>query len=442
MNSSTKKVGLIPVMLMVAGNIMGSGVFLLPASLASTGGIAIYGWLVTIIGAIALSMVYAKISALDNSPGGSYAYARRAFGAFLGYQTNLLYWIAAWVGNIAIAVIGIGYLSYFFPALKDPLIATIVSILILWLFVWINIIGPNLMTKVQSVTTIFALVPIIGVAIFGWFWFKSSVYMDAWNVSGKGTIGAIQSTLNVTLWAFIGVETASVVAGVVENPKKNVPIATIGGVLIAAVSYVLSSTAIMGMIPNAELRLSASPFGDAVQMALGKTAGSVVALCATLGCLGSMGGWTLVAGQSAKAAADDGLFHKIFAKTNKEGTPVAGLIIVGILMTLLQLTTISPSATKQFNVVSSMTVIFTVIPYIYTCAALILIGYGHFGNQVNLYRVVIGVAFIYAVWSVVSSNPREVVLSFAAVLFTAAMYAFSYNREHKMPFPLDKDTTV
>lgn len=246
--SDSHKVGLIPVTLMVSGNIMGSGVFLLPANLASTGGVAIYGWLVTIIGALALSMVYAKMSSLDASPGGSYAYARRAFGPFIGYQTNLLYWLACWVGNIAMVVIGVGYLSYFFPALKDPMIMTLTCVLVLWFFVILNIIGAKMITRVQAVATVLALVPILSVALFGWFWFSGDTYMAAWNVSGKGTLGAIQSTLNVTLWSFIGVESASVAAAVVKNPKKNVPIATIGGVLIAAVCYVLSTTAIMGMI--------------------------------------------------------------------------------------------------------------------------------------------------------------------------------------------------
>ncbi|EHC54990.1 Arginine/agmatine antiporter [Salmonella enterica subsp. enterica serovar Inverness str. R8-3668] len=229
---------------------MGSGVFLLPANLAATGGIAIYGWLVTIIGALALSMVYAKMSSLDPSPGGSYAYARRCFGPFLGYQTNVLYWLACWIGNIAMVVIGVGYLSYFFPILKDPLVLTLTCVAVLWIFVLLNIVGPKMITRVQAVATVLALVPIVGIAVFGWFWFKGETYMAAWNVSGMNTFGAIQSTLNVTLWSFIGVESASVAAGVVKNPKRNVPIATIGGVLIAAVCYVLSTTAIMGMIPK------------------------------------------------------------------------------------------------------------------------------------------------------------------------------------------------
>ncbi len=374
---------------------MGSGVFLLPANLASTGGIAIYGWLVTIIGALGLSMVYAKMSFLDPSPGGSYAYARRCFGPFLGYQTNVLYWLACWIGNIAMVVIGVGYLSYFFPILKDPLVLTITCVVVLWIFVLLNIVGPKMITRVQAVATVLALIPIVGIAVFGWFWFRGETYMAAWNVSGLGTFGAIQSTLNVTLWSFIGVESASVAAGVVKNPKRNVPIATIGGVLIAAVCYVLSTTAIMGMIPNAALRVSASPFGDAARMALGDTAGAIVSFCAAAGCLGSLGGWTLLAGQTAKAAADDGLFPPIFARVNKAGTPVAGLIIVGILMTIFQSAAFHQTlrSSSVWFLPSRSSLHWCQTPY--TCAALLLLGHGHFGKARPAYLAVTTIAFLY-----------------------------------------------
>lgn len=435
---SSQQVGVVAATLMVAGNMMGSGVFLLPASLSEAGGVAILGWLVTIIGAVALSIVYAKISSLDSSPGGSYAYARRAFGPVLGYQTNMLYWLGAWVGNVAMVVVGIGYLSYFFPSLTNPLVSGLVGLAILWFFVGLNIIGPGLTTKVQSFTTVFALVPIVGVAVFGWFWFSADTYMAAWNVTGRSTVSAVQSVLNVTLWAFIGVETASVAAGVVRNPARNVPIATIGGVLVAAVCYVLSCTAIMGIIPNEELRNSASPFGDAVRIAIGDFGGSVVALCAAIGCLGSLGGWVLVAGQSAKAAADDTLFPPIFAKTNAHGTPVMGLLIVGVLMTILQLLTISPSATEQFNVVSSVTVLFTLVPYLYTCCALLLIGRGHFGEHTIGYKIIVVIAFIYSLWAVVGTNPTQVVWAFIVIMSTLALYTINYNRKHEPVYPLNK----
>ncbi len=228
-------------------------------------------------------MVYAKMSSLDPSPGGSYAYARRCFGPFLGYQTNVLYWLACWIGNIAMVVIGVGYLSYFFPILKDPLVLTLTCVAVLWIFVLLNIVGPKMITRVQAVATVLALVPIVGIAVFGWFWFKGETYMAARNVSGMNTFGAIQSTLNVTLWSFIGVESASVAAGVVKTRNacayRHHRRGTDRRRLLCALH-----NGDYGDDPNAALRVSASPFGDAARMALGDTAGAIVSFCAAAGC--------------------------------------------------------------------------------------------------------------------------------------------------------------
>ncbi|EFS7688992.1 amino acid permease [Escherichia coli] len=162
-----------------------------------------------------------------------------------------------------------------------------------------------------------------------------------------------------------------------------------------------------------------------------------VSFCAAAGCLGSLGGWTLLAGQTAKAAADDGLFPPIFARVNKAGTPVAGLIIVGILMTIFQLSSISPNATKEFGLVSSVSVIFTLVPYLYTCAALLLLGHGHFGKARPAYLAVTTIAFLYCIWAVVGSGAKEVMWSFVTLMVITAMYALNYNRLHKNPYPLD-----
>ncbi|KAB0676934.1 amino acid permease, partial [Burkholderia territorii] len=286
--TAAPKIGVIPATLMVAGNMMGSGVFMLPANLAATGGIAIFGWLITVVGAVSLALVFAKLAAIDPAAGGPYAYARKSFGPYIGYQTNLIYWLANVLGNVGLAVAGLGYLTHFFPMLRDPLVFALAQIFVIWLFTYANILGPNVVGRVQSVTTIFALVPILGMAVFGWFWFSKDVYLAGWNVSGTSSFGAIGATLNFTLWAFIGVESASVSAGVVENPSRNVPIATVGGVVLAAVCYVLSSTVIMGMIPNKALLASSAPFADAARLALGDTAANAVAICAALGCLGSL----------------------------------------------------------------------------------------------------------------------------------------------------------
>ena len=423
MANGVKKIGVVPATLMVAGNMMGSGVFMLPATLAATGGIAIFGWVVTTAGAVALALVYAKMASIDDSPGGSYAYARRAFGDFMGYQTNTLYWLASWIGNVAIAVVGVGYLAYFFPFLRDPVPAALAAIGVLWLFTFFNMLGPDIVTKIQSSAVSLALIPTVGVAIFGWFWFSGGTYMAGWNVGGQSPLSAIGGTLNATLWAFIGVETASVAAGVVENPKRNVPIATVAGVLIAAVIYILGSTAVMGMIPNGALQKSTAPYGDAVALALGPIGGSIVAFCAMAGCLGSLAGWTLVVGQSAKAAADDGLFPEVFGRVNAKGVPATGLAIVAAMMTAILLLTISPNASKQFGVVSSISVIMTLIPYIYTAAALRYLGAPYFGRNEIFWRVTILLAIFYSSWAIVGSDPKQVLWTFVVVLILTATYA-------------------
>lgn len=425
-----KKIGLVAATLMVAGNMMGSGVFMLPANLAATGGIAIFGWLITVVGAVALALVFAKLASIDPAAGGPYAYARKSFGDYMGYQTNLIYWLANVVGNVGLAVAGLGYLSAFFPALKDPLVSALAQIALVWFFTYANILGPNVVGRLQSFTTSFALVPIVGMAILGWFWFSGTTYAQGWNVSGAPPLTAIGATLNFTLWAFIGVETASVSAGVVDNPRRNVPIATVLGVIIAAVCYVLSSTAIMGMIPNKELVASSAPFADAARLALGDTAANIVAACAAIGCLGSLAGWTLLVGQTAKAAADDGLFPTAFSKVNSKGVPSIGLAVVAIIMTVQIIATMSPTASEQFGKIASIAVIMTLLPYIYSAVALKVLGYKQMPTRdYSLYTLIALVAAVYSLWALVGSDGNQTRWSLIFVIATMVFYALALNHK-------------
>ncbi|GHG98601.1 arginine/agmatine antiporter [Pseudodonghicola xiamenensis] len=428
--SSGSKMGLLPATLMVAGNMMGSGVFMLPANLAAIGGIALVGWIITLVGALALAMVFAKLAALDPAAGGPYAYARKSFGDYMGFQTNLIYWLANVVGNVGLAVAGLGYLTYFFPELKIPLVLALGQIAIIWFFTYANMLGPRFVGRMQSFTTVAALFPIIGMAIFGWFWFSADTYAAGWNVSGESSFTAIGATLNFTLWAFIGVETASVSAGVVENPRRNVPIATLGGVILAGVCYVLSSTAIMGMIPNAELITSAAPFADAVRMALGSEAANIVAICAAVGCLGSLAGWTLLVGQSAKAAADDGLFPNVFSRTNAKGVPSAGLAIVAVLMSVQVLATMSPTASEQFGKIASIAVIMTLLPYIYSAIALKVLSFNKVEHhEYAIYTIISLIGAIYCLWAIVGSDGQQTRWSLIFVVSTIVFYAMALNHK-------------
>ena len=424
MVSESNKIGLLPAILMVAGNMMGSGVFMLPANLAGI------GRLITVVGAIALGLVFAKLTEVTTAAGGPYAYARKAFGDYMGYQTNLVYWLANVIGNVGLAVAGLGYLTPFFPALRDPLVMALAQIAVIWFFTYANILGPRVVGRMQGITTTVALFPIVGVALLGWFWFNPETYMEGWNVSGESSLTAVGMTLNFTLWAFIGVESASVSTAVVKNPAKNVPIATVVGVLLAAVCYVLSSSAIMGIIPNKELVSSSAPFSQAVSIALGSTAGKIVALCAAVGCLGSLAGWTLLVGQTAQAAAKDGLFAGIFARVNRRGVPSAGLAIVAGIMTLQVLATMSPTASEQFGKIASIAVIMTLLPYIYSSVAIKILGREKMSDREGLFYTIVGlIAAVYSLSAMIGSNSEQTRWALIFVISTIIFYELSVNRK-------------
>lgn len=364
MSSSSSKMGLSSLTVFVALNMMGSGIFLLPSNLAKVGSISIFGWILSTLGSIALAVSFSKLSFLCPKEGGMYAYARDGIGEYAAFTESWCYWLSLWVGNVAISIAGIGYLSYFFPALKDPMTGAIAAIVAIWFFTFLNYPGAGFIGKIQRFTSLGMLIPVCGMAILGWFFFHPEYISANWNVSGKSSWDAVMAASSLTLWAFLGLESACVVAGVVENPKKNVPIATMLGTLFAAAIYILSTFSIMGVVPAKELAASAAPFSTAAQYMFGNWAGSFVSFCAVVACLGSLNGWVLTTGQVSKAAADDGMFPKIFSETNQYGTPFKGMILTGVLMTFLGYMTVSPDLSSQFQIITLLCVFTNVVPYI------------------------------------------------------------------------------
>ncbi len=339
---------------------------------------------------------------------------------------NTIYWFANWIGNVAIPIAAVGYFSYFFPILSEPLVRCIAVLALVWALSFANMIGPAFVTRVQTVTTSFALVPILGIAIFGWFFFDADIFKGAYNVSGESNFGAISSAAALTLWAFIGVESASVTAGVVENPEKNVARATLAGVFLAAIAYIASSSVIMGMVPNAELQLSDAPFALAAAKAVGGWGGALVSLCAFVGAAGSLGGWILLTAQSAKAASDDGLFPSIFSKTNKDDVPVKGVLIVAVLMTLAVLvTSTSETASAQFDVITSAAVVLTLLPYIYSCVACyFVVERSHTLVHTGAFWTLTSLTVVYCLWAIYGSSGSIVQYAFLFVLFITVFYPF------------------
>src|SRR5207342_309436 len=227
--------------------------------------------------------------------------------------------------------------------IESPVASVITTGIVIWGLTFTNILGPRVIGALEAWTMLLALVPIVGIALLGWHWFSTETFLSGWNVSGGSDMHAISRAASMALWAYMGIESAAVSAGVIENPKRNIPLATLIGLGLAAVVYILSSSVIMGILPNETLRTSHAPFAEAARIAFGTTGAIVISVCAVLKSIGSLGGWMLLVGQSAKAAADDGMFPSVFARLNRNGVPGRGLIIVAVLMSAMLVFTMSPT---------------------------------------------------------------------------------------------------
>jgi arginine:agmatine antiporter len=419
-----RKMSLVPATMLVAGNMIGTGVFLLPVSLASVGSISILGWVAATAGAAALGLVFAKLGELDPQEGGPYAYARDFLGPYVGFQTNYVYWFGNWIGNIAIAVAAVGYLAELIPAVRRPPESVFATAAVIWLLTLANVLGPRVVGALETWTMSLALVPILGIAFLGWFWFDGATFLAGWNATGGSGAHAVSRAASMALWAFMGIESAAVSAGVIENPRRNIPLATLLGLGLAALVYILSSTVIMGIIPNAQLQDSHAPFAEAARIAVGTWGMVAISICAILKSVGSLGGWMLLVGQSAKAAADDGMFPPAFGRLNRHGVPGRGLVIVGVLMTIGLFATMSPTIAGQFGRIIDLAVILAAIPYVYASVAVVKVVVDR-GLPSRTRRAFVGIslaAVAYCLWAIMGGDPDTVVHALVALLVSVPLY--------------------
>lgn len=375
MSSNAKKIGLIACTGVVAGNMMGSGIALLPSTLASVGSISIYSWLICIVGALSLAFVFARLATKNPQEGGPIAYAGEVSPVF-GFQTGVLYYHANWIGNLAIVITGVSYLSVFFPVLNNPIPAGLATIASVWLFTLVNLLGGSWVSRLCTIGLVLILIPVVGTALFGWTHFDSALYSQNWNVSAGSDGHAVITAVLICLWSFVGVESAAVSSGMVENPKRTVPLATMLGTGLAGLIYVLSTQMISGMFPASEVAASGAPFALATTALFGSWTAPFVSAFTALACFTSLGSWMMLVGEAGKRAANDGNFPKVFGETDRNGVPKKGLLIASSMMTLLMLVLMffsseTAHASDLFNQLTTDAVLLTMLPYFYSSINLI-----------------------------------------------------------------------
>ena len=434
MSAKSNKIGVVQLTILTMVNMMGSGIIMLPTKLAEIGTISIVSWLVTAVGSTALAYAFAQCGMFSKKSGGMGGYAEYSFGKAGNFMANYTYGVSLVIANTAIAISAVGYGSEFLGATLSPLSIALWTIFTLWLATILNFGGARITGNISSFTIWGVIIPVVGISIIGWKWFDGTMYINSWNPHNVPTFEAIGVSISMTLWAFLGLESACANADAVENPEKNVPIAVLGGTLGAAVIYIVSTNVIAGIVPNLELANSTAPFGLAFAHMFDETIGKVIMGLMVMSCFGSLLGWQFTIAQVFKSSAEEGYFPAFFKKVTSKDAPIVGMVTITALQTLLSLMTISPSLNKQFNVLVDLAVVTNVIPYLLSMAALaVLLKAENVAPQ--KYKTTVLVAFIgslYSIYALYAAGEQAMLYGSIVTFIGWTLYGFvSYKFDLK-----------
>ncbi|MBE6052509.1 MAG: amino acid permease [Clostridium sartagoforme] len=428
-----KEISLFMATMLVCGNMIGSGVFMLPATLAEVSGplATMIAWVITTIGSVLIAISFANLGTKYPETGGSYQYIKEAFGEFAGFLSAWLYWNGSWIGNAAIIVALASYSSAFLPFLNNPLISIIYTSAILWIFTFINIVGVKKTGQIQSFVTVFKII------FFAVFIIVAFLYFDSSNLiplmpEGKG-IKSIPLAATSTLWAFVGLESATVTAGEIKNPEKNIKKSTIYGLIISSIIYILISISSMGAIPNNELALSSAPLTDILTRVLGDSIGTPLAISVVICILGTTIGWLLSTARVSFAAGEDGVFPKAFGKLHpKYKTPSNSLVIAAVLVNILLIMNYQKSMVSTFTFITILATLTFLPVYLLTASAEIMLLLRKENNiTVILFlkkSIIPLLAFIYTLWTIYGSGAEIVMWGFILMLVGIPFYIYNYHK--------------
>jgi len=412
---------------LVLGNMIGSGVFLLPASLAPFGGISILGWLVSAGGALCLALVFARLGMRLPRLGGPYAYAREGFGDFGGFWVAWSYWISMWTTNAALAVAFASYSTVFWPGLStSPILGAAAALIPLWLLTAVNVAGVREAGGVQLVTTVLKVLPLAAVALFGFFTFEPGHFVP-FNPTGDSPMLALSSTVTLTLWAFLGLESGTVPASDIHDPKRTIPRATMLGTSLAAAIYIICTVAVMGIIAPAELATSTAPFADAAGRIWGDWGRWLMGAGAAISAFGALNGWVLLSGQLPRAAALDGLLPARFAGLTGRGSPAFGLIVSSVISSALIGMNYTRGLVEAFTFLILLATLATLMPYVFSSMTELWISLregkalsrGRLASQLSVSIV----AFLYSLWAIAGSGQETVFWGFLLLIAGLPVYA-------------------
>ena len=432
---SEQQIGIYLATALVVGNMIGSGIYLLPSSLAFLGAISIYGWIISGLGAILIAILFGRLSKLVPKSGGPYQFPKEGFGEFIGFMSGWGYWVSVVLTNASIAMVFAGYFLIFFPEWQNSSMASVlVTLAAIWFLTWLNARGVRSGGKMQLVTTLLKIIPLIAVTLGGFLFFNIDNFFPM-NLSGESDLVAIGAAVSLTLFAFLGIESATVPAGNVKNPTKTIPKATLIGTLVTLFIYILSSISIIGMIPAEDLANSTAPLADAAFIIWGEKGRIFVGLGAIISTFGALNGWILIQGQMPFAMAEDNLLPPIFKKLSKRDFPLYGMLISSFLITIIVLANQSKGLVEIFTMLILFGTFLTLITYLFSSMAevLILIKAKESGWENKLLRAFLFSipTFAFSLWAVYGSGMEIVFNGFIILMLGTPFYVWSKIEQNK-----------
>jgi arginine:agmatine antiporter len=412
--------------LVVAGNMIGSGLYLLPVTLASTGSSSLIGWLVAAVGAGVLALVFGALGRLIPESDGLSGFAEKGLGRFFGFQVALAFWTACLVGNVAVAVAATGYLAFFWPALKDPVAATFCNLGIIWLATLAYMAGAKTASWFAAAALVVGLIPIVIAVAAGVAAFDPQLFATSWSPSGEPLTATVPAALVVIFWAYLGVESAAALSSKVRDPARNLGRASLAGVALATVVYVAATVSVFGVIPLQALTQSTSPYADLAGRVFGASIAGLVAVCAVAKTMGTVGGWVMMAGETARAAARQGYLPKGFAEGDR--TPIINPLLGAAIMSIVTILSGQPTLGGQFGMLVGVTSVLTLCIYAVCSASLFRLA------RRSQARVLALVGLAFAVAAVATAASGYVVPTLIVFALTAAAW-FTFMRSR--PAPVD-----
>lgn len=419
-----RKLGFWMVLALVVGTFIGSGIFLLPAQLAPFGWNALYGWSITISGAVCVAFIFAQLARAMPLAAGPYAYVGKAFGPLPAFLVAWSYWISIWVGNAAIATAAVSYLSVFVPPLAaTPGLGAATAVLLLWLLTAINCASIRAGGEVQIITVLIKLVPmLVVIAIAAGIVFGGGATATVPYRSEDISLAGVSGAAAITLWALLGFEAASIGARKVKDPERNVPRATIIGTLLVGVIYLLVATPVTMFLPQGAVAASNAPFELFVSHYWSPAAGGLIALFAAISVLGALNGLVLISGEFPLALARNGAFPGWFAQTSARGIAVRGIILSSILSTVLVAANSSRSLGGLFAFMALLGTFGALILYFACAASALRLQMSGFLRRSLPLTVISMIAIVYALWIFYGAG-REV-NSWGFVLLAAGLLVY------------------